>query len=661
MKIPTRTQLRSSNERTFGRLMMERQCIQTSIDSSLVVLRAGIVLLFLLFFSGSGTCQTTFLAIPKESSNLYHFDFARNFFSTADAEKADRTRYYDLLKELETHKGKSTTSANRVLETLQLYDIVLVQFMLHDTYLYLCYAVNTQDESSREESSRMEAEFAERTAFLQQELMQLDTGLFDRFRKEQPALNAYSFYVESAHRYQPYTLSLKEEETLSATSPLTSEWQYELYQTLLTRGSYGLVSTSNGTLDARRERRVIAADSNRSVRETGFKSLYAGYTAQRDLYAFTLIRLVEARNRYAQLHHFEDAPTAIYFDSYWSKPEVSALLERIGRLADVRKRYERLRAGYIKKRFGYSDVNVWDMSARLPGENIPRFTIDQTRNIIRESLSPLGKEYGREVEQLLDPKNGRLDVVPGNNRKTGGFSKGFPGVTTVFFSGGFAGYYNDVRVLTHELGHAIHRQLMKNQHVLPIYADGPHYLFESFSIFNEFLLPEYLYHNESEGTRRRYFIEQFFEGKGMEMFVVGQEETLELAIYDGVRQGTVNTADDLDSLARLINSTYSIWSDKHDELRMNWITSGLFYEDPLYDINYVFGALLALKYYELYTRDSKAFIPKYIALLKNGFDAPPDELLKQYLGINLHDPNLVPDAVRLLESKLNLLEKEYSK
>jgi oligoendopeptidase F len=40
--------------------------------------------------------------------------------------------------------------------------------------------------------------------------------------------------------------------------------------------------------------------------------------------------------------------------------------------------------------------------------------------------------------------------------------------------------------------------------------------------------------------------------------------------------------------------------------------------------------------------------------------APPAELLKKYLGINLHDPNLVRDAVRLLESKLNLLEKEYS-
>jgi oligoendopeptidase F len=253
---------------------VERQYQRPDIDNSFAVSGSGIALVFFLLFSGSGVCQTTFVSIPKESSHLYHLDFGRNFFSTADAEKTERTQYYDLLKELEAKKGNIATSASGLLKTLQLYDSVLVQFMLHDTYLYLRYAVNTQDEQSEEESSIMEAEFAERTAFLQQELMQLDSRLFDRLRKEQPGLNTYSFEVESAHRSQPYTLSLNEEEILSMSSPLTSDWQYKLYQTLLARGSYGSVVTSNGTLDAREDRRTIAADTDRTVREAGFRSLY---------------------------------------------------------------------------------------------------------------------------------------------------------------------------------------------------------------------------------------------------------------------------------------------------------------------------------------------------------------------------------------------------
>jgi oligoendopeptidase F len=337
------------------------------------------------------------------------------------------------------------------------------------------------------------------------------------------------------------------------------------------------------------------------------------------------------------------------------------LLEQVGKLADVYKRYQRLRADYARKRSGYADVNLWDVSASLSGENVPRFTIEQASKVIRGALSPLGSEYGRELALLLDPANGRMDIVPGSNRKSGGFSKGFPGVTTVFFTGGFTGYYNDMRVLAHESTHAVHRQLMSNNRVLPPYAEGPHYLFESFAIFNEFLLPDYLYQSETDPPRRRYFLEQFFEGKGMTIFSVAQEEAIELAIYEGVKGGKIQTADDLDSLTKQISSRYSIWPARHDELKTQWITSTLFYEDPLYDVNYVYGALLALKYYEMYARDPEQFVPRYIALMRNGFDAPPDVLLKRFLDIDLRDPRLVTDAARILENKINLLEGEYSK
>ncbi len=58
----------------------------------------------------------------------------------------------------------------------------------------------------------------------------------------------------------------------------------------------------------RRDRIAIVNNSDRAVREQGFKKLYASYASQRDLYAFALVNQVEAKNRLAKLHHFEDAP-----------------------------------------------------------------------------------------------------------------------------------------------------------------------------------------------------------------------------------------------------------------------------------------------------------------------------------------------------------------
>jgi len=92
---------------------------------------------------------------------------------------------------------------------------------------------------------------------------------------------------------------------------------------------------------------------------------------------------------------------------------------------------------------------------------------------------------------------------------------------------------------------------------------------------------------------------------------------------------------------------------------MTWMNIGLMYEDPFYDTNYVYGALLALKFYEMYSRDPDHFVPRYIALMRNGFNASPEQLLKRFLDIDLRDPSLISNAITMIETKINVLEKIY--
>ncbi len=591
---------------------------------------------------------------------MYIFDFERNFYPSPDAEIAERESYNKALNDFEDLCGKVAATAGHLLHALQLYDTVLVEFIRHYTYHYLRYAVNTTDLTSKSLCSRLGAEFTQQTTFFRQELIQIDQTVLDLFIEQKPELEVYRYAVESAQRYRSHTLSLEEESILSITAPVTSEWEYDLYETLLQHTTFGSIKTLKGELDVIRNRIAIANHPVRSVREAGFKQLYAGYASQRDLYAFALIKLITARNQLARIHHFEDTPGEVYFNSYWSKAEVKNLLDLIGQQAGIYQSYQHLRTEHARKRLAVADVDVWDITASLPGEAPPRFSIEQATGIIREVLSPLGTDYGHELEGLLDPANGRMDILPGPKRKPGGFSKGYPGVTTVFFSAGFEGYYNDMRVLMHESTHAIHRQMMNNQHVRATYADGPHYLFESFAILNELLLADYLCQHEINPLRRQYYLEQFLDGKGMALFFIAQDASLEQSIYEEVEQGRIETADDLDALTQRNNNRFDIWINRHAELKMRWITNRLFYEDPLYDINYVYGSLLALKYYAMFTERPEPFVKNYIALMSNGFNAAPTVLLERFLHIDLHDPQLLAGAVHILENKVRLLEQEYS-
>jgi oligoendopeptidase F len=527
---------------------------------------------------------------------------------------------------------------------LQLNDSVEVQFNKHYRYLFLRSAVNTSDKTSLAESSKLDAEVSARTAFLRQELIQIDDRTLAAFVARKPDLKEYLSAIEAVRRYHSYTLSLKEEELLSATAP-NNDWPYDLYDEL--RAPTQSIPPSRS--------------SDPKAREEAFKKSYVGQALQRELYAFILMRLARSRTLLAQLRHFADAASEVYYESYWTKAQVDDLIDQIAQKADLFKRYQRIRADYVKKIMGYAEVNLWDMSMRPPGIQSPRYTIDQASQIIRRALAPLGADYGRELAALLDPANGRMDIVPGEHRKRGGLSQGFIGIDSVFYSAGFAGSYDDVRVLAHESTHAIHRQLMNRNHVLPTYAEGPNYLFEAFAIFSEFLLPDYLYSHEPDPLRKQFYLEQFLEGKGTAMFSVAPEVAVEHAVYDGVKQGTIKGADDLDALTKRIYSRYSIWPEKHDELKAAWMNIGLMYEDPFYDINYVYGAMLALKFYEIYTRDPQHFVPRYRALMRNGYDAPPEVLLKRFMDIDLHDPRLVSASLSVIEGKIDLLEKSCQK
>jgi oligoendopeptidase F len=70
----------------------------------------------------------------------------------------------------------------------------------------------------------------------------------------------------------------------------------------------------------------------------------------------------------------------------------------------------------------------------------------------------------------------------------------------------------------------------------------------------------------------------------------------------------------------------------------------------------VYAGLLSMKYYSLFKADPAAFRSGFLGLLKNGFDAPPDALLKRFLGIDLRDPTLVTDMVTILQGKLAQFE-----
>ena len=123
--------------------------------------------------------------------------------------------------------------------------------------------------------------------------------------------------------------------------------------------------------------------------------------------------------------------------------------------------------------------------------------------------------------------------------------------------------------------------------------------------------------------------------------------------------GTTVTADDIEALTQSTGSRFSVWLGPGSEWRLAWLQPTTYFVRPLYRVNYMYSKLLALRYIDLLHRDPAQFKKNYLALLSNGYDAPPDVLLQRFVGTRIDDPALIDGAVGVLDSWLKELETLY--
>lgn len=594
-------------------------------------------------------------APPPANSPALSADLARYYFANSAAEVAARAELDKALAQLGEFKGK-IDSAAQLLGALERYDTVQQLFARHEGYLHFVCSLNRKDAACDAEE-KLESDVDAKTAFLAPEVLAIPEDRLRAFLNKEPALSPYKFALANMRREAPYVLTGPEQTLLDEFQPHIADWQYDLYQQIVGGISFGTVQAKSGALDVVRQRSLIATDPDAKIREEGFKRRFSGFASQRDLLAFALIHTVQAQNQLAKSHHYADAPARKYLSMYLNPDETRSFLDLMAKHGDIAKRFEKIRSSDFEREY-HQPAHAWDMSVSAPGFTPPTTTLAQARSIYHEAFAGLGNEYQSAFDALLDPANGRADVLPGGapSRYSGGFSIGGPGSTSILFFGRYDGTFKDLSVIAHEGGHAVHRQLMTANHVAPSYAQGPNFLFESFAAFNELVLADYMAEHTSQPELERYYRQRWLDIKGLDAFYGAQDALLEQGIYDGVAAGTVRNADDLDRLTLKIDSQFSQFAATTPELRTRWAMVSLMYEDPLYDVNYVYGGLLALKYYELYTTRREWFVPRYMALLKNGFDAQPAELLKRFLEIDLPGPGLLDDGLAVLHSRLGQLE-----
>ncbi|MFZ2961029.1 MAG: M3 family metallopeptidase [Candidatus Ozemobacteraceae bacterium] len=599
--------------------------------------------------------EAAFEPVPPSQRDSWRFQLTKRFCVDDAAAKAENIKILDAVKKLESFKGKVLSSPKELLATLdarrELGDLTDKM----DAYVFFKKAINTDDRKAFETQEKVDAEAGARISFLRVELKVLTPEKLKEMLAAEPGLNRYNYFLGNIVRNGPHTLSEEKESILSSLTPDLTSWQGNLFQKIFDRNTFPIIQVGGKEFNVHQDFEGLMRSPDRPAREKTFKEYYAFFKKNADLLAFGLRQEMKTLNNIAKLRGFETYFHEALFEMYTSRKQVDTLYAQIEAAMPLYHDYQKFRGEVQKADLGIPVADIWDVEVPPKDAVSLHFTAASATAMILEALKPLGATYSHELGLLLDPKNGRLDIVGGPKREQGAFCIGYFG----YFVDNFQGFLNDVSTMAHESGHAMMSQLVTNIKGSLLFESGPSFMTESYAMFNEQLVRDYLLKTEKDpaviaGIRWDVVSEMMY------LWELARRAKFEMVSYDRVASDEIVDEKGFNKACMDVGKVYDLFFATHPELENHWIRKHHYWTSPTYYINYVFAHMLALKYYSMFQADPVGFPPKYVAMVSAGFDRPAGALLKDFLGIDLDDPSTLKSVIDMIQKQFDSLKAAKS-
>jgi oligoendopeptidase F len=212
----------------------------------------------------------------------------------------------------------------------------------------------------------------------------------------------------------------------------------------------------------------------------------------------------------------------------------------------------------------------------------------------------------------------------------------------------------DVATLAHELGHAVHYSLARQQTFL--HYEPRLVLAETASVFAEMLVTDHLLATTTDTrARRRLLVETLDEMYGT-VFRQHALTTFEIAAHAARHTQRL----DHDELCELWMAEQTrLFGDSVEVApvyRTGWSYIPHFIHSRFYCYSYAFGELLTLALFQRYKDEGSAFVPAYLDLLRAGGSMAPGALAAR-LGFDLTSADFWDGGCAAIRRMVDELER----
>ena len=561
------------------------------------------------------------------------------------------------LPALEKYQGTLGTSAQQLLGCLDLATQLRKEFWRLSSYASMSLDQDTRVQTylaMQQDMSKIGATFGAKAAFIDPEILKIDSAKIQEFLKSEKKLEIYRHYLDDLLRRRIHTGTEGEEKIIAdaglmAEAPenihnIFSHADFPFPEVTLSDGKTVKINQANYTL----YRTLPNRDDRKKVFSTFFNKLNTfNRTYGTDLNAQVNrdIFYRNARKYNSCLESSLDAsnvPTQVYH----------SLVDNVNKNLGTFHRYLKLRQRIL----GVDQLHYYDLYAPLLGNVDLNYSFEEAQKHVIAALKPLGDDYVSIIKKAFNER--WLDVYPTEGKKSGGYSNGAVYDVHPYILLNYIGTFEEVRTIAHELGHTM-QSYLSNTHQPFATADYPTFVAEVASTFNEALLIDYMLKQIKDDNVRLSLLGDYLENIRQTVFRQTQFAEFELRIHEIAEKGESLTGD-------VLNSTYDEIVKKYyghqqgvcvvdDEIKAEWIYIPHFYLN-FYVFQYATAYTASAALSERTLAGDKTSTKKYIEFLSAGGSDYPINLLKK-AGVDM----TTSEPFELTMKKMNRVMDEMEK
>ncbi|UCF68731.1 MAG: oligoendopeptidase F family protein, partial [Acidobacteriota bacterium] len=350
----------------------------------------------------------------------------------------------------------------------------------------------------------------------------------------------------------------------------------------------------------------------------------------------------------ARARHYDSALHAALSSNEIETDVYHTLVDEVGQALGSLHRQLSLRARALR-----CDVLEYDdLYAPLEDELASDYSWERTREIVLESVAPLGGPYVDQLRRALTER--WVDVDPRPGKRSGAYVNDGAYSAHPFMLLNHVDDFTSLSTVAHESGHLMHSLLSQKNCPYPT----AHYVIfvgEVASTLNEQLLFHYMLQRAEDEKRKLALIDHHLERLRRTVFRQAMFAEFELAIHRTVENGRALTADRLDEsyleLLRRHHGTARQTMVIDEIYASEWASVPHFFMN-FYVYQYATSCVAAMLLAQRILAGERGSLERYLNLLRSGSSEPPIELLCA-AGVDMTSPEPIRAAVREMEDLMN--------